>query len=61
MSFRVLENTLVWCGHHEKSETVIGTVTPRVFDVCGTNFIYPMNHVCEGIVWRHFYYEQQIK
>ena len=34
------------CGHRDKAETVIGTVTVRVFDVCATNFI---NYVCEGI------------
>ena len=39
------------CGHREKVETTIGTVTVRVFDMCGTNFIYPMIHVCEGIVF----------
>ena len=33
------------CGHHEKAETTIGTVPVRVFDVCATNVIYPMNHV----------------
>ena len=32
-----------FCGHHEKTETVIETVSVCVFDVCGTNFIYPMN------------------
>jgi hypothetical protein len=33
------------CGHREKTETVIGTVPVRVFDVCATKVIYPMNHV----------------
>ena len=33
------------CGHREKAETVIGTVPVRVFDVCATNFIHPMNYV----------------
>jgi hypothetical protein len=35
-------------GHREKTETAFGTVSVRVFDVCGTNFI---NHVCEDIVF----------
>ena len=39
------------CRHRGKTETVIGTVSVRVFDVCVTNFIYPMNHVCEDIVF----------
>ena len=39
------------CGHREKAETVIGTVPARVFDVCTTKVIHPMNHVCEGIVF----------
>ena len=33
------------CGHREKAETAIGTVPVRVFDVCATNIMYPMNHV----------------
>jgi hypothetical protein len=33
------------CGHREKAETAIGTVPVRVFDVCATNFIHPMNYV----------------
>ena len=32
-------------GHREKAETAIGTVPARVFDVCATNFIHPMNYV----------------
>ena len=39
------------CGHHERSETSIGTVSARVFDVCGTKVMDPMNHLCEGIVF----------
>ena len=31
------------CGHREKTETTIGTVPVRVFDVCATNFVYPIN------------------
>ena len=27
------------------AETAIGTVPVRVFDVCATNFIHPMNYV----------------
>ena len=38
------------CGHREKAETVNGTVPVRVFYMCGTNFMYPKNHVCEDIV-----------
>ncbi len=36
---------------HWEGETVIGTVSVRVFDVSTTNLIYPMNHVCEDIVF----------
>ena len=39
------------CGHREKAETAIVTVSARVFDMCATNVIHPMNHVCEGIVF----------
>ena len=39
------------CGHREKIETVIGTVSVCVFDTFTTIFIYPMNHVCEVIVF----------
>ncbi len=45
MSFGVFENEVVWT----QTEMEIGTVSVRVFDVFSTNFIYPMNHVCEGI------------
>ena len=34
------------CGHSEKEERVIGKGSPRVFDVCGTKVIHPMNHLC---------------
>ena len=33
------------CGHRDKTETAIGTVPVRVFDVYATNFIHPMNYV----------------
>ena len=39
------------CGHREKAETTFGTVSVRVFDVCATNFIYPVNHVNEEFVF----------
>ena len=38
------------CGHREKVETVILTVSVRVFDVCARKFICHYYHVCEGIV-----------
>ena len=39
------------CGHREKAEAVIGTVSARVFDLCATKVMDPMYHVCEGIVF----------
>ena len=38
------------CGHREKEETVIGTVSDRVFDVYTTKVMECMNHVCEDLV-----------
>ena len=40
-------------GHRQKAETVIGTVPARVFDVCVTKVMDPMNHVSVGIVFAY--------
>ena len=40
-------------GHREKTETSIGTVSSRVFDVSVTKVMDPMNHVCVGIVFAY--------
>ena len=41
---------MVCRGHHEKPETVILTVSVRVFDVCARKLICHYYHACEGIV-----------
>ncbi len=51
MSFRVLENALVWTPRENRNSD--WEVPARVFDVCATKVMDPMNRVCEGIVFAY--------